>query len=280
LLDLQVDDGRWSAKRGPKGYRGLYTPKWTSTTYTLLQLRRMGLEPRQPQALRGCAALVDGSQWLEDGSIAPWAVRRTDTCVCAMVLGILEWFDFDAPEHRKGLLGFLLRDQKDDGGWNCAQGSEVGSVHTTISALEALQLRRTRTPSRSIDAAMKRGHEYLLARRLFRSLRTGSVIQSSFKLFSFPPRWYYDVLRALEHLQDARARPDVRASEAIELVRSKQRKDGTWTVQNKHSGEAHFDMEQPGQPSRLEHVASPSGAPMVGQRRQPPRRPRVAPGRD
>ena len=75
LLKLQCADGRWTRKRGPKGFRGLYIPKWTSTTYTLLQLRRMGLEPRQPGALRGCEALVEGSQWFDDGSVAPWASR-------------------------------------------------------------------------------------------------------------------------------------------------------------------------------------------------------------
>lgn len=28
------------------------------------------------------------------------------------------------------------------------------------------------------------------------------------------------------------------------------RKDGTWNLQNGHSGETHFEMERPGQPSR------------------------------
>ena len=37
ILDLQDPDGKWAS--------GLYTPKWTSTNYTLLQLRRLGLEP-------------------------------------------------------------------------------------------------------------------------------------------------------------------------------------------------------------------------------------------
>ncbi len=250
LLALQCDDGRWTRERGPKGFRGLYTPKWTSTTYTLLLLRRLGLEPRHRQALKGCEALVGGSQWLGDGSIAPWASPKTDVCVCAMVLGILEWFDFDAPRRRGGLLRFLLSQQKADGGWNCAHDSEVSSVHSTITTLEALQLRRQSTPQRSIDAAMKRGHNYLLVRGLLRSLGTGQVIRPSFKLFSFPPRWYYDVLRALDHLQQATPKPDERATEAIELLSKKRRNDGTWALQNRHSGDTHFELEKVGEPSR------------------------------
>lgn len=249
LLDEQSNDGRWTADG--EGYRGLYTPKWTSTTYTLLLLRRLGLEPRHPAALRGCEALVEGSQWFDDGSIAPWSSPKTDTCVCAMILGILEWFDYDAHDHRDGLLAYLLDHQKPDGGWNCHQDSDVGSFHTTLSTLEALQLRAASAPDDEIAAATQRGREYLLKRKLFRSLRTDEVVRSSFKLFSFPPRWYYDVLRALDYLQSTGIVPDSRCDEAVQLVRSKRRKkDGRWPLQNRHSGETFFEMEKPGAPSR------------------------------
>src|ERR1022692_4758855 len=51
LLKLQVADGRWAG--------GDYTPKWTSTTYTLLLLRDMGLVPGDAQAVRACRLLLD-----------------------------------------------------------------------------------------------------------------------------------------------------------------------------------------------------------------------------
>jgi hypothetical protein len=38
---------------------------------------------------------------------------------------------------------------------------------------------------------------------------------------------------------------------AIDLLLSKQRKDGTWPVQAKHPGKVHFDMEKTGSPSRF-----------------------------
>lgn len=249
LLELQGADGRWTAKRGPSGFRGLYSPKWTSTTYTLLMLRRLGLEPGHPGAIRGCQALLDGSQWFSDGSVAPWKSKKTDTCVCGLFLGIFEWFDVQSPARRHGLTHFLLAQQKADGGWNC-RPSEVSSMHSTVSALEGLALRAARHPSGDLDDAMAAGREYLLQRRLFRGRRSGEIIQPAFKLFSFPPRWKYDVLRALEHFQDVRAAGDVRLEEAIELLKSKRRADGTWPLQNRHSGESHFQMEKPGRPSR------------------------------
>ena len=83
-----------------------------------------------------------------------------------------------------------------------------------------------------------------------RSLSTGEIIKPGWTRFSFPPRWHYDVLRGLDYLQDARVKPDERASEAIDLVLAKRTKDGRWKLQNHHSGLEHFKMEKTGGPSR------------------------------
>ena len=40
LLALQDSNGHWGG--------GMYTPKWTSTTYTMLTLRQLGLPPNNP----------------------------------------------------------------------------------------------------------------------------------------------------------------------------------------------------------------------------------------
>jgi hypothetical protein len=77
------------------------------------------------------------------------------------------------------------------------------------------------------------------------------VISERWKLFSFPPRWHYDVLRGLEYLTDAGVELDDRADEALALVESKRRSDGRWPLQNPHAGEEHFQMEDgAGKPSR------------------------------
>lgn len=51
LLVLQDPTGSWGG--------GLYTPKWTSTTYTMLLLRSFGLPARNPAALVGAGLLLD-----------------------------------------------------------------------------------------------------------------------------------------------------------------------------------------------------------------------------
>src|SRR5207249_3956748 len=125
-------------------------------------------------------------------------------------------------------------------------------VHTTISVLEGLRLYETqrRRKIRAVRAAQRRGREFLLLHRLFRSDRTGDIIKPIFIQFSFPPRWHYDVLRALDYFQAVDAPRDRRLAEAIDIVRGHQSEDGRWPLQNRHKGKTFFEMEDLGAPSR------------------------------
>ena len=148
----------------------------------------------------------------------------------------------------------LLQQQLPDGGWNCQRpyGATHASVHTTISVLEGLrlyELHRRRNLG-AVRAAQARGREFLLVHRLFRSQRTGAIIKPIFVRFSFPPRWHYDILRALDYFQAVNAPRDQRLREAMEIVRSTQREDGRWTLQNRYKGKTYFELERLGAPSR------------------------------
>ena len=110
-----------------------------------------------------------------------------------------------------------------------------------------------------MTAALERGQEYLLDRRMLRRLSTGELIDPAFRLFSFPTGWHYDALRGLEYLRDAGVTPDARVDEVIELVRSKPDAVGRWPLENPHQSEMvnarvrdlDFGMaEREGEPSR------------------------------
>jgi hypothetical protein len=68
--------------------------------------------------------------------------------------------------------------------------------------------------------------------------------------FSFPPRWYYDIMRVLDYFQDRDINPDNRSKDAMDILMKKQRKDGKWPLQDIHPGRTYFDMEKAGKPSR------------------------------
>ena len=57
-------------------------------------------------------------------------------------------------------------------------------------------------------------------------------------------------MRGLDYFQSMNAPWDERLADAIELLRSKRRRDGKWPVQRKHSGRVWFDMETGRHPSR------------------------------
>ena len=88
----------------------------------------------------------------------------------------------------------------------------------------------TRGPTTAVTDARIRGQDYLLERRMFRSLTSGEVIDRRWTRFSFPTVWYYDVLRGLDYLRSAGVRPDERAAEAVELVRTRRHQNGRWPL--------------------------------------------------
>ena len=232
LLDLQAEDGQWGG--------GVYSPKWVSTTYTLLLLRRFRVDSDDPR-VRAAIDLVR-ERVTFGGRNRPFFDYATETCVTGMVLALGSYFLEDAA--RMPQPESLLGRQRDDGGWNCQVSSDRSSFHTTISVLEGLlEYEWATSGDTTLAAARERAHEYLLERRLMYRLSTGELVNPRWRLMSFPPRWHYDLLRALDYLRDAEVAPDERWEDALEVIRSKQHNDGRWPLQNRHAGKVHFEME-------------------------------------
>lgn len=243
LLALQDPDGQWAG--------ALYSPKWTSTTYTLLALHWLGLPPQHPQALNGCRQVWDGASYFGGGLNLAKTIREPETCITAMLVLLASSFRY--PDERVDpAVEWLLGQQLDDGGWNCEtvrSGSRHGSFHTSISALDALLEYRSAGGGFRVDDALAAGQGFFLDHRLWHSHRTGEEVDGAFRRFPFPPQWHFDVLRGLEHFWRADAPRDDRLSEGIAVVRQAERSDGTWPMQRAHPGRVWFRMEQPG-PSR------------------------------
>lgn len=243
LLKRQDSESTWAG--------GLYTPKWKSTTYTMLLLRDLGLSHENRKARAACALLLDEGMCADGGIDYP--ARRAETCITGMVLSILTYFRYD-DERLDAVAAHLLQQQMPDGGWNCQRprGATHASMHTTISVLEGLRMyeEHRRRGARAIRSAQARGREFLLQHRLFRSHRTGEVIKRDFLRLAYPPRWHYDILRALDYFQAVDAPRDERLSDAISLLEEKRRSDGRWNLEHRYRGKVFFEMERLGMPSR------------------------------
>lgn len=247
LLDLQDANGRWGG--------GMYGPKFISTTYTMLTLRLLGLTPDNPQAKRACKLFLDEGFYTDGGinffSRAVW--KYSETCVTGMILSLLAYFRY-SDERLHAIAAHLVDQQMQDGGWNCEsyKGATHSSFHTTLSVLEGLYEYERMFPEKKkkISKVRARGHEFLLAHRLYKSHRTGSVFDPKMTTMPFPPRWRYDFLRALDYFQACNAPRDKRMTDAIELLKGKQKKDGHWVMNTGMTGLKYFDLEKAGQPSR------------------------------
>jgi hypothetical protein len=259
-LSHQDQAGTWSD--------GLYTPKWTSTHYTLWTLRSLGLPARDPRALKACAILMDegfrpdhGIDYTGEvarrrrpvGSPRSPARGRGETCVTGMALAIFSHFRMD--DHRVDLIAeHLLGQQMGDHGWNCwlPRGATHASFNTTLLAMEGLSEYQAFRPGNRlpIGAALAGGREFLLCHQLYRSHRTGKVVSSVFTRFPSQPTWRYNFLSALDHFRAAGCPSDRRLEDAIDLLLSRCDGQGRWPQYGVGSGRVFFEMEAAGRPSR------------------------------
>jgi transcriptional regulator with XRE-family HTH domain len=227
---------------------GTYNPKWISTTYTLLLLRDMGIDPDDTSVGEAISLVHDGSK--HDVGQGGFFDGETEPCINGMVVAIGSYFGWPVDPVVERLLG----EQLADGGWNCeaVNGSTRSSFHTTICILEGLLgYENALGGEPAVATARNRAEEYLLERRLFRRMSNGEIIDPVWTLFSFPPRFHYDVLRGLDYFRSTGAAPDSRLSDGVELLESKRQADGRWTLENTHPARVYFEMDDgDGQPSR------------------------------
>lgn len=251
LLARQDADGHWDGGTYRPGWVDESKPffdAWTGTHFSLQLLREFGLDPDSPESRRAVDLVRENVRW--DANDAPYFDGETEPCINGIAVANGAYFG----EAVDTIVARLLGDQLPDGGWNCwaEYGAEVSSFHTTICVLDGLlEWEQTGRSSAEVTAARRGGEEYLLERGLLRSRSTGQVIDPRFTMFSFPTRWYYDVLRGLDYFRSTGADPDDRCAEALDLVASKHDAEGRWPLENTHQGPTHFEMEGPdGFPSR------------------------------
>ncbi|MBV9763191.1 MAG: hypothetical protein JO340_21690 [Acidobacteriaceae bacterium] len=250
ILASQQPDGSW---------RRDDAPAWLTTLFTMQLLRATGVDPASPSVTAAAARLETNLRFNDLGG--RWDLRPSSTggntffegevepCINGGVLALGAYFG----RPLESLAQRLLAEQLADGGWNCeAPKSTRSSFHTTICVLEGLlEYERALGSEPEIAAARHRAEEYLLARSLCRRLSTGEIVNPEFLELAFPPRYHYDILRALDYFRSAHARPGPRMREAVQMVETKRQPDGRWLLDRAYCEGLAFSLdESPGAPSR------------------------------
>ncbi|WP_281541220.1 hypothetical protein [Maribacter aestuarii] len=247
FLSKRKPDGNWGQK--------FYQPKWTSTHYTLIDLRSLCMAPDN-SLIRESIAIILKNEKANDGGILPTGAKQlSDQCINGMFLNYASYFKTNEKE-LKSVVDCMLTQIMPDGGFNCRlnrSGARHSSLHTTLSVLEGLTEYVNNGYKYRLDEvqkAIRLSQEFILLHQLYKSDRTGKIINKDFLQLSYPRRWRYDILSALDYFQSAKLPWDKRMQPAIEVLLQKRNKDGTWNVQAKHPGRTHFDMEKAGKRSR------------------------------
>lgn len=257
LLSFQDADGQWAGGAFlPAGFTRKeweeHGQPWTATCFALNQLREFGLDPRSASARRTVELVGRNCRWEEGGQ--PFWQGETEECINGRTVADGAYFGIDVSR----IVRRLVDQRQRDGGWNCERcnGSVKSSFASTINVLEGLLEYERITAGTAVSYQARRsGEDYLLDRHLFRRLSTGLPVDETFLFFAHPNRWHYDVLRALDYFRSASLfagnRPDPRLGEAIAILRSKRRADGSWILDWKPAGRVWFDVDAgQGKPSK------------------------------
>lgn len=190
-----------------------YWPKWDSPWWHMLLLHELGLAHRIPEAMAQAMATALRTHYLPsfpllESELPPGTdPYRQILCHCALgtMVQVLAASGIPMDEAMPGARAWLLRYQLQDGGLNCDEAAYTrptprSSMVSTLPPLEAMLYLTERPFTPEETAFLDAGADYLLQRRLCRSLSKGGVIDESWLTPCFPRFYEYDVLRGLRFL--------------------------------------------------------------------------------
>jgi len=221
------------AGQRPDGGFGIHPyQKWTGAHWRLVSLIELGLPDDDPHAL---AAADQVLRWLSgeshrrrikriNGLVRRCASQEGNALAVCSRLGLTD-------DARVRLLAQSLQEwQWPDGGWNCDKDEDAhhSSFYESLAPLWGLIEYHRVTSDRGCLEAAQRAAEFFLRHRLFRSERTGEVINPEWLQLHYPLYWHYDILQALRVLAPLGELTDPRVQEALDIVESKRLPNGRW----------------------------------------------------
>jgi hypothetical protein len=204
--------------------------KWRGAFWRLISLAELDVGPTDAAKAAADAALT----WLASPTRLNRIHKRvieglTRRCASQDGLGIWACRRLGIDDQRLDTLAeSLVATQWPDGGWNCDVRAEAShsSFHETWGPTAGLA-------AYGAHEAADRGADFLLRHRVVFSERTGRVANPVFLQLHFPPYWHYDTIGGLRTIREAGAIGDARAADALDVLESKRRPDGTWRCEGR-----------------------------------------------
>lgn len=229
ILRLQKPKGYFEP-REPKSVRSwlrfLQFPEYRSTIWRALVLSDLGLTSEDPRIGRIAELLFEYK--LQLGT--PVNFFTEEMCIVGNTARMMVHFGYGDDHRVRKLYDRLLEDQKEDGGWNCDNKNEHGTLDSweALAAFAALPKSKR---SRRIQQSISRGAEFYLERKLFEE---GEARYPPWFRFHYPVHYFYDVLIGLDVITKLGYADDRRLKPALKILNDKRRIDGTWPLDKVH----------------------------------------------
>lgn len=198
-------------------HRDPYWPKWDSPWWKMVLLMEMGEVSRVPHKTARLMLQKINSQYLHIFPLVEEELPegcdpyRDIICHCALgtMMKLFIKMGVDINKEWDWVLPWFEKYQLPDGGYNCDEAvytkdAPRSSFLSTLPMLEALleygESEKGKLTSIQLDI-LKKGADYLIKRKLFRSVSRGMKVISPSWLEPVFPRFYdYDILRGLSFL--------------------------------------------------------------------------------
>ncbi len=251
LLKSQKPKGYWEAHE-PRTFREwvqfLRFPVYQSSIWKGMVLSDLGLTAADPRVRRFAELVFEYKLHLS----SEVNLFTEEVCIVGNVARMLTRFGYGDDRRVRKLVDWMIEDQREDGGWNCAAG-EPGTLDCweALAAFAAIPKARR---SAAIERAISRGAEFYLERKLFEE---GPRYAPWFR-FHYPRHYFYDVLVGLDVLTDLGYAGDRRLGPALQVLRDRQRTDGTWLLDRVHPDTVPRTAAKKTRPLALERAGKPS----------------------
>ena len=246
-----------------------YRDKYRGTVWQLIILAEHEADGRDPRVRAACESILQHSQdpdsyaFAYDERAGGLGGRHSEVIPCLTGNMIWSLAKLGYRKERRVVEGikWIARYQRFDDGkgqppkeWPYERFEMCWGKHTchmgVVKALKALSAVPRNERSREADKAIAAGSEYILAHHVFKqSHDLSKTSKPGWRRLQFPLMYQTDVLEIVNILGDLGVR-DNRMQEAIDLVASKQGKNGKWVLENTFNGRYQVNIEAKDRPSK------------------------------
>jgi hypothetical protein len=232
IIGSQTSEGFWAPKKD------CYYPKWTAAVWPLMLLGELAV-PADERIKPEVERFLELHQAETGSFVCPpnsqQGKRWDEPCLTGNMIRTLIKFGYGNDRRVRKAIDWLPKDQQEDGGWNCDYPEKKVKHSSFMSTIEPLWA-YSEIPRQQWTRKMKRstndGAEFLLMHHLYKSdNHHWQETRPFFTNLHFPMYYFYDILHALRVLTKLGYGDDERTRNAIQLLLSKRRPDGTWNLE-------------------------------------------------